>query len=176
MNRKSLIRAASVSLLLAPALAAAKESPITDSLPPVFQAVADCRQLTADAERLACYDRNVATMVSARENHDLVVADRATLRETKKGLFGFTLPKLKLFGNTEGEDIQEIETTISLVRPAKDGYAVFTLADGARWKQTDGGKSWAKPGDKIRIKRGALGSFMANVGNAAAVRVMRLAN
>jgi hypothetical protein len=57
-------------------------------LPQVFEAVVGCRALTIDSERLACYDRSVAALASAREKQDIVVADRATLRETKRGALG----------------------------------------------------------------------------------------
>lgn len=156
--------------------ARAKEKPESQQpLPPVFEAVVNCRALTVDSERLACFDRSVAALASARDKQDIVVADRATIRETKRGLFGFALPKLKLFGGTEGEDIKEVEGTLSAVRETADGMAVFTLADGARWKQTDGGNTFAKAGQSIRIKRGALGSYQASIAKGASFRVVRLA-
>lgn len=162
------------SILMAGPIIARDNSPLPKELPPVFEAVVNCRALTADSERLACYDRSVTALAEARDKQDIVVADRATIRETKKGLFGFALPKLKLFGGTEGDEVNEIETTISGVRDAADGHAIFTLTDGARWKQTEGGFTFAKPGASIRIKRGALGGFFASVNKGAAVRVMRL--
>ena len=166
------------ALVLTAAPLTARDKPaLPKELPPVFEAVVNCRALTADSERLACYDRSVAALASAREKEDIVVADRATIRETKKGLFGFTLPKLRLFGGAEGkgEEIKEIESTISAVRDTADGLAVFTLDDGARWKQTDGGNTFAKAGQSIRIKRGALGSYLASIDKGAYVRVVRLA-
>lgn len=167
---------AAVTLCATPLLGKDK-SPLPKELPPVFEAVVNCRTLTSDSERLACYDKSVAALASAREKEDIVVADRATIRETKKGLFGFTLPKLKLFGGAEkdGDEIKEIESTISAVRGTPDGLAIFTLADGARWKQTDGGNAFARPGQSIRIKRGALGSYLASIDKGAYVRVVRLA-
>lgn len=159
-----------------PAAGEAREAAKADEMPAVFQAVVNCREIAGESERLACFDRTVAAMASARDQKDLVVADRDTLRETKKGLFGFTLPKLRLFGDTEGEEVAQIETTISAVRSARDGMAVFTLQDGAHWKQTDGGQSWARAGDKIVISRAALGSYMAKVAKLPPVRVVRLPN
>ncbi len=168
---------ASGALALAAMPLAAKDKPaLPAQLPPVFEAVVNCRALTADSERLACYDASVAALATARDKEDIVVADRATIRETKKGLFGFTLPKLRLFGGAEGkdEDIKEIESAISAVRDKGEGLSVFTLADGARWKQTDGGSTFAKAGSTIRIKRGSLGSYLASIDKGAYVRVVRL--
>ena len=176
--RISAALALTVTLALAAAPLTAKDkSALPKALPPVFEAVVNCRALTADAERLACYDQSVAALAAARDKEDIVVADRATIRETKKGLFGFELPKLKLFGGTErdSDEVKEIESTISAVRNTADGMAVFTLADGARWKQTDGGNTFAKPGLAIRIKRGTLGSYLATIDKGAFIRVVRLA-
>lgn len=170
--------ALAIAVALAAAPAAGKDkSDLPKELPPVFEAVVNCRALTADAERLACYDQNVAALAAARDKQDIVVADRATIRETKKGLFGFTLPKLRLFGGAErdSDDVKEIEGTISAVRETADGMAIFTLADGARWKQTDGGNAFARPGVSIRIKRGTLGSYLASIDKGAFIRVVRLA-
>ena len=169
----SSIALAAAALAAAPLLAKDK-SPLPKELPPVFEAVVNCRALTSDSERLACYDRSVAALASAREKEDIVVADRATIRETKKGLFGFSLPKLKLFGGTESEDIEEINTTITAVRDTPDGLGQFTLADGARWKQIDGATTFARPGSAIRIKRAALGSYLASIDKGGFVRVVRL--
>jgi hypothetical protein len=167
-----------LALVIATAPLAAKDkSALPKELPPVFEAVVNCRALTADADRLACYDQSVAALASARDKEDIVVADRATIRETKKGLFGFALPRLKLFGGAErdSDDVKEIESTITAVRDTADGTAIFTLADGARWKQTDGGNAFGRPGLSIRIKRGTLGSYLASVDSGAYIRVVRLA-
>ncbi len=173
MLRQTLSCVALIAFAMSPVPVCAKDKP-AKPLPPVFETVINCRALVADSERLACYDRSVAALAVAREKEDIVVADRATIRETKRGLFGFALPRLKLFGNTEGEDVNEVEAMLSAVRNTQDGMAIFTLADGARWKQTDGGATFAKPGDRIRIKRGSLGSYLATVGKGAAFRVLRL--
>lgn len=161
---------------LAAAPAAAKEK-IATPTPPVYRAVIDCRTLTDPTERLACFDRTVGEMAKANEAKDLVVLDREAMRETRRGLFGFSLPKLKLFGGgdeDQRDEIQEIESTIASIRIADDGMPIFTIADGARWKQTEGRNVYPKVGDPVRIKRASLGSYMANVRKLSAVRVARL--
>ena len=161
--------------LAAAASASAKDKPAA-APPAVYRAVVDCRGIADAAQRLACFDRTVGEMAKAGEQQDLVVLDREAMRETRKGLFGFTLPKLKLFGGGSGDDqeVTEIESTISGIRTADDGMPVFTIADGAKWKQTEGRNVYPKVGDPIRIRKATLGSYMANVNKRAAVRVMRL--
>ena len=165
------IAAALLAMLAAPAWAEDK-SDLPATTPPVFQAVIDCRAMTVSAARLACYDSSVAAMAAASTAHELVVADRATMREARRGLFGLRLPRIKLFGG-EGEEVTEIIGTIAAVRSASDGMAVFTMEDGARWKQTEGRNQYAKSGDKIRIHQGAMGSFIANINEAPGIRVAR---
>lgn len=165
------------AVLAATTPAVAKEKATPAAAPPVYQAVIDCRDIADSAQRLACFDRTVGVMASATAEKDLVVLDREAMRETRKGLFGFSLPKLKLFGGgdeDERDEIKEIESSIAGLRSAKDGYPIFVLADGGNWKQTEGRNVYPKVGDTIRIKRASLGSYMANVNKKAAVRVMRL--
>jgi hypothetical protein len=116
-------------------------------------------------------------MASATTAKDLVILERESMRETRKGLFGFSLPKLRLFGGNdeaEEEEVTQIDSTITGLRTAADGFMIYTIADGAKWKQTEGRTPFPKIGQTIRIKKAALGSYMANVNNRPAVRVMRL--
>lgn len=162
--------------LATPALAKDKDAKIAP--PPVYQAVVDCRDIADSAQRLACFDRTVGVMAEAGEAKDLVVLDREAVRETRRGLFGFTLPSIKLFGggrdNDEKEEISEIESTIVALRTAADGKPIYVIADGAKWKQTEGRFVFPKVGQPIRIKKAALGSYKANVNNRSAVKVVRL--
>ncbi|MCA1661564.1 MAG: hypothetical protein LC648_05175 [Novosphingobium sp.] len=168
--------ALALAALATGAAGSAKDKDKGATPPAVYQAVVDCRALADPAQRLACFDRTVGEMAKAGDDKDLVVLDRETMRETRKGLFGFNLPKLKLFGGGDDDDqeVTEIESTISGIRTANDGMPIFTIADGARWKQTEGRNVFPKVGDPIRIKKATLGSYMANVKQRAAVRVMRM--
>ena len=173
---KPIVTTLVLAALAAASPAFAKEKPIA-APPPVYQAVVDCRGIADAAQRLACFDRTVGEMAKAGEDKDLVVLDRETMREARKGLFGFSLPKLKLFGGGDEDErdvVREIESTIAGIRSAKDGLPVYTIADGARWKQTDGRNLFPKVGQKIKIKAAALGSYMASIEGRAGVRVMRL--
>ena len=146
--------------------------------PAIYQAVVDCRTIRDATQRLACFDRTVGEMASATTAKDLVILDRETMRETRKGLFGISLPSLKLFGGSDEEndreEITQIDSTITGLRTAGDGFMIYTIADGAKWKQTEGRTPFPKVGQPIRIKKAAMGSYMANVNNRPAVRVMRL--
>ncbi|WP_310534634.1 hypothetical protein [Novosphingobium sp.] len=162
--------------LSAPVGAKDKDKDLATAPPAIFQGVLDCRSVADAAARLACFDKSVAVMADATAKKDLVVIDRATIRETKRGLFGISLPSIKIFGGNDDVEVNQIESTLTSARSSSDGLTVFLLADGSRWKQTEGRYTYPKPGQKIVVKRGALGGFLANVNDQPAVRVMRLAD
>ncbi|MDB5688772.1 MAG: hypothetical protein JWL91_648 [Sphingomonas bacterium] len=147
--------------------------------PPAFQRMIDCRPIADAAARVACYDAGVDAMDRAEQAGEVVIIDGADVRAARRSLFGFRLPELAVLGgnkarNSDEEEFRQIETTIKSVRMAADGWA-FELEDGARWRQTDGQAiaSAPRPGQKIRIRQAALGSFLANVNGQTAVRVRR---
>ncbi|MBK6802961.1 hypothetical protein [Novosphingobium sp.] len=166
--------AACTVLMFAAAPALADKPVEVATQPPVFRAVIDCKALPDPQARLACYDKAVGALAAAAETRDVLVVDRATARSTKRSLFGLALPRIKLFGDNDDEEVEQIESTITTAYDAKDGMSVFVLADGARWKQTEGRFTYPKAGQPIVIRRAALGSFFAKVNNQAAVRVIRL--
>ncbi len=156
----------------------AKTQPLSAAPPPkIFTDVIQCRTITDNAERLACFDRSVGTLASAQANKEVYVADKEAMREARKGLFGFSLPKMKIFSDDDMEqEVDSIESTIVASVPSKNGY-IFTLKDGARWMQTDGAyMDKPKPGSTIRIKRAALGSYFGTINKNPGVRVERLNN
>ena len=170
--RNSLIGVAVLGLVAA-APAAAQRMPKT-ATPKLFEEVVNCRAIQDSAQRLACYDRGVAALDTAQKSNELYVADKAAMTEARRGLFGFSLPNLKIFGNEDLGDLNEVETTIAAVSSGQRGY-VFTLPDGARWMQTDK-KYMDKPkvGAKIHIKKAALGSYMASIERRSGFRVERI--
>lgn len=169
---KPLIGLAILGLVVA-VPAAAQKMPKT-STPKLFEEVVNCRAIQDSGQRLACYDRNVAALDTAQKSNELYVADKAAMKEARRGLFGFSLPKMKIFGDEDLGDLDELETTIAAVSTGQRGY-VFTLPDGARWAQTDK-KYMDKPkvGAKIRIKKAMLGSYMASINKKPGFRVERI--
>ena len=154
---------------------AAKDPP---PRPAVFQKLIDCRAVADAAARLACFDAQVAQLDEAERANDVVVVDRAEVKKARRGLFGLSLPDLGgLFGggkDDEEEEVSEIETTIKAAAQNKVGKLVFTIADGARWVQTDGTSLLPpKSGTPVKIRKAAMGSFFANIDGKRAIRVRR---
>ncbi len=160
------------ALSAAPASARDKNDAAT-APPPAFQAVLDCQKLADPGLRLACFDRAVGTMAQATAKKDLVIIDRESIRATKRGLFGISLPRIKMFGGNDDVEVNQIESTITATS-SRNGFSIFALADGSKWEQTDGRFTYPKAGQKILVKRGALGGFMARVDGQADIRVIRI--
>lgn len=163
-------------LALTVAMPAAAQDETGDPPPEIFAKVLECRALASDAARLSCYDGAVAAMETARQNEDLIVASREEVREARRGLFGLSLPKIKLFGGGDDdgeEEIKRIESTIKSFSRGRSGY-VFVLEDGAVWYMTEGDYiNRPENGEPIEIERGAFGSFFARVDGGKSVRVKR---
>lgn len=177
MNRWILVSAALPVMLAAEAAAKGENRGNAGETPPVFQAVLDCKTVVDPKDRLACFDQTVESLAKAKSSRDIVVAERATIKEAEKGLFGLSLPRIKLFsGDSDDDQIKEIASTITNFRRDENGALMFTIADGARWRQVDSQPQIAKAGDKIKIRRAALGSFFANISGRSGFKVTRVAN
>ncbi len=145
------------------------------AVPAQMQRLLACRDIDQPTERLACFDREIGTTAEAVQRQDLVVVDRDEVRRTKRTLFGLSLPKFPLLGG-DGEEVSQIDGVIDGVGRNRDGGYVFLLQDGSRWSQTDSRPIALEPerGDKVVVKRAALGSFMLSVGKQPGVRVQRV--
>jgi len=150
-----------------------------DKKPPVavpLSKLAACRTITEDAARLACFDQEVGAFDTAVKERRIAIVDQAEIRKTRRTLFGIALPTIRLFDNNGEPEIKELVTTVKSTRQGEAGRIVFTVEDGAIWAQTD---DWpvfysVKPGQKVTLKRGAVGSYFAAFEKAVSVRVKRL--
>ncbi len=160
--------------LPAGAMAQAQKSP---ERPALLKNLAQCRTIADSAARLACFDKSAAAIDEAESRRDLVVVDREQLRKTRRTLFGLTLPNLSVFGDDspDQEGIGRIESTISKLTQNGLGKWVFTLPDGATWEQIDTRNLAVEPrvGNSIKIRKAAMGSYLANVKDQTAIRVRR---
>lgn len=164
-----------VSLAALPTYLPAQTSP-TREVPAVFSRVVACASVTDPVQRLACFDREVPLMNEAQRSGELVAMNRQEVTKTRRSLFGLALPDLGIFGgDSDGDALSEIETTIKAARQDGRGRWTIDLAEGGRWVQIDSRNLVIdpKPGQPIRIRRAALGSYLANVNDQLAIRVRR---
>ena len=166
------------ALILVPAALAAKPAaPAAAARPEAFEALVRCRAIAEDAARLRCFDQAAAALEQAAEKRDVVIVDRAQVRQTRRTLFGLELPHLNLFGggDDKGEEVSQIEGVIASAHQNGNGQWVVRLEDGGVWAQVDDNPIaiWPKAGQKVEVKKAALGSYMMRVNGQPGVRVRR---
>lgn len=168
-----LLLAAAIALIAAPNLVGAAEP----AEPAVIAALKACRAITADAERLACYDKAAQSVTKAQETGEVIIIDKQTARAARRQAFGLELPTLSILD--KGADKAETEKLQSVVKSARvdaEQRLVVTLEDGAVWRQIDDtmlGKP-PKAGDTIEVRKAAMGSYMMKIGSQPAIRVRRI--
>jgi len=148
-----------------------------DRIPAVLTAVTDCRTITDDKARLACFDGAAAALITATTAHDIVVFDREAVQATRRGLFGFTIPKLPFFNGGKNDDAPEFQTLDAVVQTARSvGYGMWrlTLDDGAVWTTSEEiVRRQPRAGSKVHIVKAALGSYFITVDSGSTVRAKR---
>ncbi len=144
--------------------------------PAGFERLLACRGLSESAARLACFDREAGAVGEAVARRDIVVVDREAVGKTRRSLFGLALPDLGIFGDDGKDAIKQIDGVVAGVSTNRDGGYVFSLADGSRWTQIDDRPIAIEPrgGDKVVVRKAALGSYMLSVRRQPDVRVRRL--
>jgi hypothetical protein len=144
--------------------------------PEVLARLMACRAVADSTARLACFDTAAGALDTAERQGDLVVIDRAGVDETRRQLFGFQMPSLpRLFGPEGAVELDSIDSTLQGASLVGEGRWVCRLADGSEWRQIDSERVrfQNRPGQPVRIRKGALSSFLLTVDGSRAVRVRR---
>ncbi len=142
-----------------------------------FAALRACQNQTDPAARLACYDTAAKDIVSAADAGALRVVDKEEIQRTRRGLFGFSLPDLGLFGGgSDAPDMDMLETTITSVRYTGGDSFVFRTNEGATWQVTNVPSRLreARSGDAVVFKRAAMGSYFIRIDGQMGVKGKRI--
>ncbi|MEE9281262.1 MAG: hypothetical protein V3V67_13910 [Myxococcota bacterium] len=122
-----------------------------------------CAQISADAERLACYDELSARVASEPPSSP----EPEPTREERFGLEPAPLP------DAASEIISELVST----RTNAQGKLVFSLGNGQVWRQTDYARLIVKKSEtrRVIISKTAIGSYWLKLeGGGRRVRVKRV--
>jgi hypothetical protein len=178
-------RAIAVTMLAAglalPAGAAAQDAP-TREIDHVG-ALKECRAITDPAQRLACYDGAVAQVVTATDAGDLRFVDREDMRQTRRRLFGFSLPNLGIFGGGDDDDdeaeeqMDMLESRITSVRYLTPNSFTFRIEDGdAMWQVNEAPSRLreVRAGAPVVFKRATLGSYFIRIDGQIGVKGRRV--
>lgn len=142
-----------------------------------FDSLVRCRQIADSTQRLACFDAAAARLEQAEKSGDVVVVDRAQVREARKSAFGFSFEGFKLFDRGEKAEpaLERVELVLERASQGRDGKWVFHTADGQVWRQVDREplNRTPKKGARLEVRTAALGSFFMNVDGQRALRVRR---
>ena len=116
-----------------------------------------CASITDDGARLACYDREFGSpyLPSNGAPPDGQPATRSAPADVKKE-FSFS-------------------AFVTGIERRRDGMFVVTLDNAQAWSQTEiNTRIEIRAGDSVRIRRGALGSYLLSTGEGLATRVKRV--
>lgn len=147
-----------------------------DRRPQVLESLLACRAETDGAARLACFDAAAAAFDTAQQQGEVTVIDQAQARETRTRLFGLDLDTVSLFGSLRQDaPVEAIETTLVSARQSARGEWTFVLADGSTWRQIDNEAVTGRTntGAPVRIRQGAMGSYLLSVSGSRSVRARR---
>lgn len=145
-----------------------------------FDALIRCRAIAEAAARLQCFDTASAALEAAAARRDVVVVDRAQVREGRRRLFGLSIPRIPIFGGGDEDEadadrVEMVEGVVASASQDQFGHWVIVLRDGAVWTQVDSRPLALRPrpGQPIVIRRAALGSFMLRVNGQPGIRATR---
>lgn len=160
-------------LVLLSAESAIARPKVEPGTPAIVQSLLQCRAIADSAQRLACYDRATSGVAQAIDKKDIVMIDKERATAAKRSLFGFSVPDFAgMFG---GGDVKEITSSVAGVGQNADGGWTIRLEDGSVWTQTDDKPMAIEPrrGDKVVVKRGALGSYFVQIGRQPGFKAKR---
>jgi len=159
------------------AATSATAKPIPPTAPPAaVQSLLNCRSIADSAQRLACYDRAAQGFADAVGKKEVVVIDKVRATEARRSLFGFTIPNFGALLGGGGDDISQIESTVTDAVENGGGGFTLRLADGSTWTQIDDTPVALAPrrGDKVVVKRGALGAYFVKLGSQPGFKAKRV--
>jgi len=166
LRRKTAFVLAAGAAVVFTAGAGLAASPVKGRAAPL-QAVVDCRKVADPTERLTCYDAAAASLDAAERAGEVVVVERAQVREARRAAFGFNfqMPAF-MTGGEKAEPLDRVTATVASASQDATGKWVFRMSDGAVWRQVDNERvsREPKPGSTVEIRSAAMGSFMMTIG------------
>ena len=144
--------------------------------------LATCRAIASPDARLACFDDAATRIDAAVKAKDVTIVDRQDVQRARRSLFGFSLPRIPLFGvggrnddRRADPEFTELNSTVAGVRSLANGRIELRLAEeDAVWQTTDPLAFPPKNGTAVRIRRGALGNYFIALKGERSIRGIRV--
>ena len=167
------------ALLFAAPAALAQESTTDAATGEYVAGLRACQAIADDAQRLACFDKAVGDIVAANDSGEVRIIDREDIRNTRRQLFGLSVPEVGVLERDETdakEDSELLETTITSVRYLSAKQIRFTTSEGATWEINRPPRflRTIKEGQNVVFKKAALGTFFIRVDGQMGVKGKRI--
>lgn len=134
-----------------------------------------CRAEKDDAQRLACYDREVDRLGTQAASPGAAPAAPAQTPEERFGRTGAMNREESDRKELESRDLSELHATVTEIWTRADGLMVLTLDNGQIWKQVRPDSLFRiKAGENVKIQPAALGSFLLSGPTKRSTRVSRV--
>jgi len=157
--------------------ASAQTAAAQEETPDFLADLKTCKDITDNERRLACYDASVGAVVEASDAGEVQIVDQEEVQSTRRGLFGFTLPKNGLFGNDNNDgELRTLESTITRVRGLARNSYIITIDEGSVWRINNAPSRLRPPrsGDEVVLKKAALGSYFIRIAGQTGVKGRRV--
>lgn len=144
---------------------------------PIIGQLEACQSISEDAERLTCFDREVVNLLGATRDGEVKVVATEAITDARKRLFGFSLPKIGLFGDGEEEELKNLTSTITKVRKVGRNEWYFWIEEGnAVWRMKNNsiGARAPKVGDPVEFKPASMNTYWIRVDGRNGVRGNRI--
>jgi hypothetical protein len=160
-------------------------SPAAESLQPLLA----CRAVVDSSARLACFDRESASLATGSPGAPTGVLrtapagaapgtpsiESATAPKANFGLTDEQVSKKEEAAGKRPAGVKEIEAHITAISSTGTGYATFTLDNGQVWREiSPEGDLLAKTGDAVTVSRGILSSYWLQTRNGRGAKVHRV--
>jgi D-lyxose ketol-isomerase len=134
-----------------------------------------CRMLTDDAARLACFDREAATLAGTATTPPQPTSAPALNPKEEFGLPEHALVQKEIAAGTRPSAVNTIEARVAQLSRTADGRSLVTLDNQQVWRQLTVDKDLLlKPGETVTISRGVLGSFWLETKQGRGTKVTRV--
>lgn len=134
-----------------------------------------CSAIAEDAARLACFDTAVASVIAQQDSGEITVVEKEDIETTRRSLFGFSLPKIGLFGSSDDKADEILQSRITGLRRVRNDYWEITIEEGSVWRAANTPRRF-KPqvGDPVELEAAAMGSFWFRVDGSHGVKARRI--
>ncbi len=165
-------RLAAAALTAGPTIAAA--TPAAN----LAQQVLACHGVSADQQRLQCFDRLAAALAASPPAAAPARSPTVTLPDPRQtfGLSSATILAQEFKRHPKQRSIASITAQIVRLQQAADGRMVYQLSNGQVWEELldDGYAPPVAVGDRVEISRGWLDSYWMQTPSRRGCKVQRL--